>query len=130
MNMQHILKSMLVFWLFCTMGCAALVVGGAAAVGTYTYVAGQLVSTYNANLDRTFEATVAGCTSLGLPISSQEKKLSSASVKTMDGDKDVWITLKAKTSSTTEVRVRVGYLGDEFASKRIHDAIQANLNRL
>lgn len=127
MKTNNWMKTALVLWLFFGAGCAALVVGGAAAVGTYTYVAGQLQSTYNANLDRTFRAAVAGCNALGLPITNQEQKLSSASVTAKDGDKDVWITLKAQTSSTTEVSVRVGYLGDEFASKRIHEAVQANL---
>ncbi|NLY40964.1 MAG: DUF3568 family protein [Desulfovibrionales bacterium] len=130
MNVQTVLKTALVFWLLCAMGCAAVVVGGAAAVGTYTYVSGQLKSSYNANMDRTFEAALAGCNALGLPILDQEKKLSSASVKTKDGDKDVWIILKAKSSAVTEVSIRVGLLGDEFASKRIHEALQANLNRL
>lgn len=108
-------------------GCAALVVGGAAAVGTYTYVAGQLKKTYNTNLDSVYKATLSGCEALGLPVVEREKQLSKASVKAQDGDRDVWITLKAQSSTTTEISVRVGYLGDELASKRIHEAIAARL---
>jgi len=117
---------MIILALLCT-GCAALVVGGAAAVGTYTYVAGQLSRTYNANLDTTYQATLSGCEALGLPLQDQQKQLSQASIKVIDGDRDVWITLKVQSSTTTEVSIRVGYLGDELASKRIHDAILARL---
>ncbi|KAF5048782.1 hypothetical protein DSECCO2_446570 [anaerobic digester metagenome] len=112
--------------LLCT-GCAAVVVGGAAAVGTYTYVAGHLKKTYNVNLDGAYQATIAGCESLGLPVLEREKQLSQATIKTRDADREVWITLKAQSSTTTEISVRVGYLGDEQASRRIHDAIGAKL---
>lgn len=112
--------------LLCT-GCAAVVVGGAAAVGTFTYVAGQLKKTYNHDLDTTFRASIAACESLGMPVLEREKQLSQASRKTQDGDRDVWISLKTQSSTTTEVSVRVGYLGDEPASRRIHDAIGAKL---
>lgn len=121
------MKKLLVILILLSTGCAAVVVGGAAAVGTYTYVAGQLTGAYNANLKTTYQATIAGCESLNLPIHSHELKLSKASVTTRDGDRDVWINIRAQTSSTTEVSVRVGYLGDEFASQRIHDAIAKKL---
>ncbi len=121
------MKKLLMVLILLSTGCAAVVVGGAAAVGTYTYTAGQLLGAYNANLETTYKATLAGCESLGLPLYSHELNLSTASITTKDGDKDVWINLKAQTSTTTEVAVRVGYLGDEFASKRIHDAIGSKL---
>lgn len=121
------MKKLLMILILLSTGCAAIVIGGAAAVGTYTYVSGQLVSAYNANLETTYRAAIAGCESLNLPIYNHEFNLSTASITTKDGDKDVWISIKAQTSTTTEVAVRVGYLGDEFASKRIHDAIASKL---
>lgn len=120
-------KSLIALALVLCTGCAAIVVGGAAAVGTYTYVAAELKKTYNANLETSYRAAIAGCESLGLPVQERRKELSQASVKTVDGDRDVWITLKAQTSTTTEIAVRVGYLGDEVASRRIHDAIGGKL---
>lgn len=125
-RMQRIKYVMILLVLLST-GCAALVVGGAAAVGTYTYVAGQLKKTYNANLDASYQATLAGCQALGLPLQEQEKKLSKATVRVIDGDRDVWIWLTAQSSTTTEISIRVGVLGDELASRRIHDAIAARL---
>jgi hypothetical protein len=121
------IRSLAVLLVLLSTGCAALVVGGAAAVGTYTYVAGQLKQTYNASLESTYRATLAGCESLGLPVIEREKQLSKASIKAQDGDRDVWITLKSQSSSTTEITIRVGYLGDELASVRIRDAIAARL---
>ncbi len=119
------IKNLAIILVLLSTGCAALVVGGAAAVGTYTYVAGQLKKTYNANLDSTYRATLAGCDSLGLPVLERTKQLSQASIKAQDGDRDVWITLKAQSSTTTEIAIRVGYLGDEQASRRIHEAISS-----
>lgn len=125
-RMQRIKYVMILLVLLST-GCAALVVGGAAAVGTYSYVAGQLKKTYNANLDASYQATLAGCQALGLPLQEQEKKLSKATVRVIDGDRDVWIWLTTQSSTTTEISIRVGVLGDELASRRIHDAIAARL---
>ncbi|MGE4440918.1 MAG: DUF3568 family protein [Desulfomicrobium sp.] len=121
------IKNLLIILVLLSTGCAALVVGGAAAVGTYTYVAGQLKRTYNANLDTAYQATLAGCEALGLPVQDREKQLSKASIKVIDGDRDAWIWLTAQSSTTTEISVRVGLLGDELASRRIHDAIAARL---
>jgi len=121
------LKNLMIILVLLSTGCAALVVGGAAAVGTYTYVAGQLQRTYNANLDATYQATLAGCEALGLPVQDKQQQLSKASVKVLDGDREAWISLMAQSSTTTEVSIRVGYLGDELASRRIHEAIQARL---
>mgnify|MGYP005827665845 CR=1 FL=1 len=124
---MHGIKNLLILLVLLSTGCAALVVGVAAAVGTYTYVAGQLKRTYNANLDTTYQAALAGCEALGLPVQDREKQLSKASIKVIDGDRDAWIWLTAQSSTTTEISVRVGLLGDELASRRIHDAIAARL---
>ncbi|GAB6113676.1 DUF3568 family protein [Desulfomicrobium escambiense] len=124
--MKAIRNMAILLVLLCT-GCAAVVVGGAAAVGTYTYVAGQLKKTYNVNLDGAYRASIAGCESLGLPVLEREMQLSQATVKTRDGEREVWINLKTQSSTTTEISIRVGYLGDEQASRRIHDAIGAKL---
>lgn len=124
---MRLLCSLILLLTIFSSGCALLVVGGAAAVGTYTYSAGQLKCVYNVGLDAMFKATIAGCESLQLPVLGPEKGLSTASVSTKDGERDVWINLQAQTSTTTEVAIRVGYFGDEVVSQRIHDAIRAKL---
>ena len=121
--MKALQNILLIICLFCS-GCALLVAGGVAAVGTYTYTQGQLICVYNANLDTSYNAVVSGVQALGMPVLDPQKGISSASVNTLDGERDVWITLKAKSSTTTEIAVRVGYFGDEFVSQRIHDSIK------
>lgn len=124
---MNLARNALLLTILLTTGCMALVAGGVAAVGTYTYVSGQLNRTYNANLERTYNAALAGCQALGLGVLDRELKLSEASIKTNDQGRDVWIKLKAQSSTTTEVSVRVGYLGDETASRKFHEALQAKL---
>lgn len=58
-------------FIFLLSGCAALVIGSAAAVGTYTYKSGNLESTYNANLIATYNATIQACNTLNIFISKK-----------------------------------------------------------
>ena len=51
---MNLARNALLLTILLTTGCMALVAGGVAAVGTYTYVSGQLNRTYNANLERTY----------------------------------------------------------------------------
>lgn len=124
---MHVLRNLLLAMVLFSTGCALVVAGGVAAVGTYTYTQGQSNRTYNTSLDHAYSATLAGCKALGLSVMDSSKSLSKASVKSMDGDRDVWINLKAQSSSTTEISIRVGYLGDEQASIRIHEGIHAKM---
>ena len=54
---MNLARNALLLMILLTTGCMALVAGGVAAVGTYTYVSGQLNRTYNANLERTYNAS-------------------------------------------------------------------------
>jgi hypothetical protein len=108
-------------------GCAFLLLGGAAAGGTYVYVNGEAKQDFNASLDRSYNATLAACQELKMAVTKKEKKLDGASVTAKDGSTDVWISLTPKTEKVTGITVRYGLTGDEAASKRIHDAITRNL---
>lgn len=108
-------------------GCAAVVVGGAAAAGTYVYMAGWLEQTYNRPVDQVWEAAQSGPASLGLTLQSKERTLGTSRLQFLDGGTDVWITVQATSPYTTKVAVRWGLLGDEAASRRILDAIGARL---
>ncbi|WP_291328024.1 DUF3568 family protein [Desulfovibrio sp. UCD-KL4C] len=108
-------------------GCGAVLLGGAAAGGTYAYVAGQAKRQYNANLSSTYTATLKACQVLGLKIESKTKKLSDASIQALDVDTTIYIELESSSSKITNVSVRYGLLGDEQASARILSAIHSNL---
>ncbi len=107
-------------------GCAAVVLGGAAAGGTYVYVTGQAKQKYNTDLGSTYKAALKGIESLGLKIVEHKKRLSEASIKAVDVDKDVYIDLTYVSSKVTEVSVRYGLFGDEAASREILKAINNN----
>ncbi|WP_320008887.1 DUF3568 family protein [Maridesulfovibrio sp.] len=104
-------------------GCAAVVLGGAAAGGTYVYVTGQAKQKFNSDLGSTYKAALKGCESLGLKIVEHKKRLSEASIKAVDVDKDVYIDLAYVSTKVTEVSVRYGLFGDEDASREILKAI-------
>ncbi|GAB6176195.1 hypothetical protein JCM16814_10860 [Desulfobaculum senezii] len=108
-------------------GCAVVAAGAVAGGGTYAYVTGNLVRSYNADIDSTYEATLRAARRLNLRIDKRVINLSSGSVSGTDQDRSFWISLDATNPHVTEVSVRVGMLGDEVASRRIHEAIAAAL---
>jgi hypothetical protein len=109
-------------------GCGALVAGGAAAAGTYVYTEGRLQSQYDANLDQAFQASLAGAKDMGLKVTEQNKEVAEASIRAEQQDgSPVWISLESLGQEKTQVSVRVGYTGDEQASRRIQEAIAKRL---
>lgn len=100
-------------------GCAAVMLGGAAAGGSYVYVTGQAKQKFNADLAGTYKAALKVCKNLNLKIEDSKKKLSEASIKAKDADTAVIIDLTYVSSKVTDVSVRYGILGDEAASKRV-----------
>lgn len=108
-------------------GCAALVLGGAVAAGTYVYVDGWSTQSYNASLDRSYNAALKACQNLKMTVEKKEKNISEAKIKAKDGDREVWIDLDSASEKVTKIKVRVGLMGDEVASKKIHDAIAKQL---
>ncbi|MFO7594736.1 MAG: DUF3568 domain-containing protein [Desulfocurvibacter africanus] len=109
-------------------GCGALVAGGAAAAGTYVYTEGRLQQQYDANLDQAFQASLAGAGDAGLKVTEQNKEVAEASIRAEQQDgSPVWITLESLGQNKTQVSVRVGYTGDEQASRRIQEAIAKRL---
>ncbi|NCC24301.1 MAG: DUF3568 family protein [Deltaproteobacteria bacterium] len=109
-------------WAGSLTGCGALLLGGAAAGGTYSYVSGRMKVDHSAGLDVTYAAAKGACDKLNLNITSSSKDLTSASIVAKDGDREVWINLKYKSDTVTHVEIKVGLMGDENASHRIYQA--------
>ncbi|WP_320170355.1 DUF3568 domain-containing protein [Maridesulfovibrio sp.] len=118
---------LMIFLCLSVSGCGVVLLGGAAAGGTYVYVAGKATQKYNADLGTTYKSAIAACKELNLKIDSAKKRLSDASIKAVDVDTTVYIDLSSSSSKVTEVTVRYGILGDEQASSRILAAIKKNL---
>ena len=107
------------------------VIGAAAAAvgaGAYYYVKGDLKRTYEAPMDKTWEATIKAVEELKLTVESQKHDGLSGVIKgkTAD-DKSFEINLKRLTENSTEVGVRIGTFGDRTNSEAIHDKIQSHL---
>ncbi|MDC0336466.1 DUF3568 domain-containing protein [Pseudodesulfovibrio sp.] len=108
-------------------GCGAVIVGGAAAAGTYAYVNGDASGTYFATIDDAFKASLATCKELGIPVVKQTKDGSSGEILGKYAGDSVTISLDLVGDSITEITVRVGLWGNEHASRRIHNNISQRL---
>ena len=123
---------LLIMGIFFTSGCAAAVVGGAAAgagSGTYFYINGELKTDYYYPLDKVWtacEKTVADMRGIDVePV----KEISSGKITAMIDNEKVQITANYKAKNVTTVSVRVGVMGDRLASQLLHDKIADNLTK-
>ncbi len=107
-------------------GCAPIIVGGAAVsagTGTYFYINGELKTDYHFPFDTVWNAcekTVAYMHALDVvPM----KEISGGIIDASIEEEKVHIAIQYKAKNLTTVAVRVGLLGDQRASQRLHDKI-------
>ena len=112
---------------FCAAGCGAIIVGGAAAAGTYAYMNGQAKGTYSTGINAAFDASLAACKELGIPVVKQSLSGADADIEGKLSGDTVTISLELVGDNLTEIVVRVGLWGNESASRRIHNAIGRRL---
>lgn len=109
-------------------GCAGAILAGGAAAGTYAYINGELRTTEKASLDRLWNASLQAMDSLELNVTNKDKDALTARIKAAgSNDKDIYINMKSLSRISSELRIRVGLLGDKVLSERIHDEITKNL---
>lgn len=111
-------------------GCAVLLIGGGAAagIGGYVFVKGELKSTENAPMGRTWTAAMAAMQELKFPVIGQNKDaLTAKLIARTAQDKKVNVRLKALGENSTEIKIRVGAFGDEALSLVILDNIKKKL---
>jgi len=108
-----------------------VILGGAAAAagaGTYYYIKGDLKRTYEAPMDKTWEATIKSVEELKLTVESEKHDALSGVIKgKMADEKGFEINLKRLSENSTEVGVRIGTFGDRTKSEAIHDKINSKL---
>jgi hypothetical protein len=108
-------------------GCAAvLLAGGAAAgVGAVMYVKGELKTTDEVSLDKAWDCALVAVQKLELKVTQREKDALTAKmvVQGAEGEK-IQIAMKSQSAKRTEIRVRVGMLGDKSLSERILEEIE------
>ena len=118
---MFVLLGMALFW---NTGCA-LLVGGAAGAGTVAYLEGDLESTEDITLNRLWDAVQKAVEDLEFDVESKDKDaLAAKLVARSADDKDIRIDLKRKTDKMTEIKIRVGKIGDESRSLKILEEIK------
>ncbi len=109
-------------------GCAALLIGGGAGAGTVAYLKGELKSTEEASIDKTWQAAQETMKDLEFVITSKEKDTFSAKlIAYRANDKKVEMYLRKASERTTEVKIRVGVFGDESLSLIILESLKKHL---
>ncbi|MCX7872799.1 MAG: DUF3568 domain-containing protein, partial [Verrucomicrobiae bacterium] len=109
-------------------GCAAVALGAGAGVGAYAYSKGELKSVEAASIDKVFKATEKAVTEMNFVIESKSKDALAGEVVCKGAsDKTIKIKLKFVTEKTTEIRIRVGFWGNETFSYQILKKIRDNL---
>lgn len=108
-------------------GCLAVVAAGAAGTGVL-YAKGKGVKSYPYGMDRMFNAAVAAADDVGIMVKSKTTghKMSKIHGTTTDG-KNVKIDVKSIGDNVTEVKVRVGTLGNHERADYIISRIDAHL---
>jgi len=115
---------------FSLYGCPVLVVTGAAVAGgtgTYYYVEGEMRSDYYFSVDGVWsgvEKTIADMKGRDV---EPDKQTDGGKIVAVINDEKVTFRLKYKDKDLTSLGIRVGVMGNEAASKVIHDRVADNL---
>ena len=114
-------------------GCSRrMFIAGAAAtgigVGTYAYIKGNLTRTYEAPMDKVWNATLATLKEFDLTVVSQKRDGFSGEIngKMADG-RDFQINVTRQANNSTEVGIRVGVFGDRGRAEVMHGHIYSLL---
>jgi hypothetical protein len=109
-------------------GCVGLVVGAAAGAGGVAWVKGVLIQNVDSPLDRVYSATGKALKSMDMTVGKENKMDDKATVHSVFPDgKKVTVELSKLTERSTQIRVRVGWFGDQDRSQGILTAIQRHL---
>jgi hypothetical protein len=115
---------------FSLYGCPVLVVTGAAVAGgtgTYYYVEGEMRTDYYFSVDGVWsgvEKTIADMKGRDV---EPDKQSDGGKIVAVINDEKVTFRLKYKDKDLTSLGIRVGVMGNEAASKVIHDRVADNL---
>jgi len=109
-------------------GCAAAVVGGAAGAGAVMFKEGELKSTERGNVDQVYNAAINAVDKLKLDTVTKNADSLNAKIlaKESNGD-NVDIKMEQKPNNLTEVKIRVGAVGNQERARLILDEIRREL---
>jgi len=111
-------------------GCAVIAAGSAAAGGALWYK-GELKDKLPGSVEQVYKAAFQAIKGLKLTIKeSKYDKLKGEINSEMSDGTDVKVSIEFKAKSETEVKVRVGIMGNETMSRQIISEIKTNLDAL
>jgi hypothetical protein len=129
--MTNKILSLLFVILLLLAGCnAAINMNGKVAginSGRFVYQDGNLTSNYRANIDLVWTACEKSVTALKATDIQKERKISTGTIKAVIQDEKVVISVEYVDKDLTSVSVFVGVVGNNMASRLIHDKIIGNL---
>ena len=95
--------------------------------GRFVYQDGNLISNYKADIDLVWTACEKTVTALKATDIQKERKISTGIIKAVIQDEKVVISVEYVDKDLTSVSVSVGVVGNNMASRLIHDKIIGNL---
>ena len=109
-------------------GCGAVIVGGAAAVGTVAYFQGDLHAVLEGSLKQSITAVDAAILRAGFDtITRSVDNLGGYYKLHTHQEEKIEITLKKVDNRATDILIRVGLFGDETLSHKILEEIQKGI---
>jgi hypothetical protein len=126
--------SLLILILLLLAGCnAAINMNGKVASvnsGRFDYQDGDLTSNYKADIDLVWRACEKSVIELKAADIQKERKISTGMIKAVIQDEKVTIKVEYVDKDLTSVSVFVGVVGNNMASRLIHDKIIGNLQNI
>jgi hypothetical protein len=122
---------MLVFSILTLSACGSeiLVIGGmlGAGAGTYYYIDQELVTDYNAPIERVWSACEKTVADMRGKEVEPNREIGAGTIQAIINDDRVKFKVSYKARDLTTVGIRVGLLGNKTSAQLIHDKIQENL---
>lgn len=128
MNLGRLTLVWLLVGALAAAGCAAFLGGAALTAGGYQYFQGRFQTDYRHPYEQVYDATLASLEQNNISVTKADKDVAGASIeaKRPDGT-NVWVDLRKTEPEKTNATIRVGYLGDEAASRAIANSIATRL---
>lgn len=129
--MTNKILSLLFLILLLLAGCNAVInmngkVAGISS-GRFVYQDGNLTSNYKTDIDLVWTACEKSVTELKATDIQKERKISTGMIKAVIQDEKITIKVEYVEKDLTSVSVFVGAVGNNMASRLIHDKIISNL---
>jgi len=119
--------------LFLLAGCNAAINMNGKIIGVnsgqFLYQDGNLISNYQANIESVWKACEKSVTELKAVDVQKERKISTGTIKATIQDEIVIIKVEYLERNLTSVSVFVGMVGNNMASRLIHDKIISNVTK-